>query len=148
MRTPCATPNTIKCAPLMDNDTFILLIIEISVQCLDCGSNPPDTDSNGQLTVSSATTTVPACPAEQICRNTAGSFECDERDCGQDAPGWCFAHGDPHYQTFDGAHFDFMGTCRYLLAGSSDLNLASFKVEVQHRQSWFTFRYTNQLIIL
>ena len=52
--------------------------------------------------------------------------------------GTCIAAGDPHYISFDGAKFDFMGTCRYLLAGATDAatDVAEFRVEVQMRQAW------------
>jgi hypothetical protein len=37
----------------------------------------------------------------------------------------CYATGDPHYHTFDGKRYDFMGLCEYVL--SKDLD-NSFKV--------------------
>ena len=41
----------------------------------------------------------------------------------------CFAVGDPHYSTFDGKQYSFMGTCEYTLA--RDVN-NSWSVTVQN----------------
>nr|XP_028596464.1 IgGFc-binding protein-like [Podarcis muralis] len=46
----------------------------------------------------------------------------------------CWAQGDPHYHTFDGKKFDFMGTCTYTIAKTcgSDATLPSFSVEAKN----------------
>lgn len=55
----------------------------------------------------------------------------------QEAVSTCWATGDPHYRTFDGKTFDFMGTCTYTLTKTcnSDPTLPIFNVEArnQHR---------------
>ncbi|XP_066462520.1 IgGFc-binding protein-like [Eleutherodactylus coqui] len=49
----------------------------------------------------------------------------------------CVSTGDPHYATFDGWKYDFMGTCSYYLTGlcsSVDPNLTPFQVNVQNER--------------
>ena len=43
-----------------------------------------------------------------------GKWECSGRACGAR----CAVVGDPHYDTFDGRKYDFMGKCSYTLLQS------------------------------
>ncbi|KAM9631636.1 IgGFc-binding protein-like [Trichechus inunguis] len=80
------------------------------------------------------------CPAGERCRVQDGLL-----GCYPDRFGTCEGSGDPHYVSFDGRRFDFMGTCTYLLAGSCGQNAAlpDFRVlvENEHRGSQ-TVSYT------
>ncbi|CAK7301082.1 IgGFc-binding protein [Vulpes lagopus] len=80
------------------------------------------------------------CPAGERCRVQNGLL-----GCYPDRFGSCQASGDPHYVSFDGRRFDFMGTCTYLLVGSCGqaAALPTFRVlvENEHRGSQ-TVSYT------
>ncbi|KAM4703005.1 IgGFc-binding protein-like [Rhinophrynus dorsalis] len=72
------------------------------------------------------------------CKNTGcrPGEECTVKDGLQDCYptnyATCSASGDPHYITFDGVHYNFQGTCEYLLSGlcSKTRGLTDFQVRV------------------
>ncbi|XP_028406465.1 uncharacterized protein LOC114528955 [Dendronephthya gigantea] len=57
-----------------------------------------------------------------ICTDVGDSFECEcpseyrSDRCEIEVEATCVTFGDPHYKTFDGKRFDFMGKCEYVLA--------------------------------
>ncbi|KAJ6663879.1 hypothetical protein lerEdw1_009960 [Lerista edwardsae] len=58
----------------------------------------------------------------------------DQPVCVPESEATCWAQGDPHYHTFDGRNFDFMGTCTYTIAKTCgpDTTLPSFSIEAKN----------------
>ncbi len=54
----------------------------------------------------------------------AGVWQCTEARCGAR----CAARGDPHYTTFDGRHYDFMGKCSYYLMKGDNFSVEAENV--------------------
>ncbi|XP_035684622.1 mucin-2-like isoform X2 [Branchiostoma floridae] len=59
------------------------------------------------------------------CYCEGGKWTCTELDC----PATCSATGDPHYVSFDGRRFTFMGDCQYVLAKDCGSGLFSVYTE-------------------
>ncbi|XP_045398111.1 zonadhesin [Lemur catta] len=51
------------------------------------------------------------CGAHTVCQLKNGQYGCHPYGIAT-----CLVYGDPHYVTFDGRHFGFMGRCTYILA--------------------------------
>lgn len=54
----------------------------------------------------------------------------------------CSALGDPHYTTFDGKHYDFMGQCNYYLVKTEN-----FTIEAENVACSGSISLVNQIII-
>ncbi|KAM4568117.1 IgGFc-binding protein [Fundulus diaphanus] len=91
-------------------------------QCLE------ERQNSGSLSCSSIT-----CSPNEVCEMSGGFPSCVAKPV-KAQPGTCWAMGDPHYRTFDGRRFDFMGTCTYVISKNcrKDSNLPDFEVLAQN----------------
>ncbi|XP_071325188.1 IgGFc-binding protein [Trachinotus anak] len=72
------------------------------------------------------------CSANEVCEMRGGYPSCVPRPV-ESKPGTCWAMGDPHYRTFDGRHYNFMGTCTYVIAKNCGKdNLPAFEILAQN----------------
>ncbi|KAH9513373.1 hypothetical protein Btru_034758, partial [Bulinus truncatus] len=62
------------------------------------------------------------------CTCHAGAWNCTKKSCDKT----CSATGDPHYETFDGKRYNFMGTCSYYLMKDRDFNVIVDNIQCGH----------------
>ncbi|XP_076461744.1 uncharacterized protein LOC143294198 [Babylonia areolata] len=109
--------------------------------CVDGCFCPPGTVQNGDQcvppsqcpctrgtqTYSNGATIQDDC---NTCTCAGGKFTCTNKKC--DAR--CSATGDPHYLTFDGKRFDFMGNCSYYLLYNNDFDIIVDNINCGHSE--------------
>ncbi|XP_070702956.1 IgGFc-binding protein-like [Pempheris klunzingeri] len=73
------------------------------------------------------------CSEDEVCQMKGSSPVCVKKPPAIKA-GTCWAMGDPHYRTFDGKYYTFMGNCTYTMVKNChvDENLPAFEVDAQN----------------
>ncbi|KAK7109139.1 mucin-5B-like [Littorina saxatilis] len=64
------------------------------------------------------------------CTCESGTLTCTKKTCSKR----CSATGDPHYLTFDGHRFDFMGNCSYYLLYDNDFDVIVDNIQCGHTE--------------
>lgn len=123
----CGPLNEPSCGSAIENDSF---------NCRE-GCFCPD----GHMLNSAAVCVKPeTCPCESkgksfppksqvkrdcnTCTCVNGNWKCTDITCGAR----CAAIGDPHYSTFDGKRYDFMGKCSYILMKAEGISVEAENV--------------------
>lgn len=70
------------------------------------------------------------CGLNTVCQMKGENPTCVPKPTGVGAT--CWAMGDPHYRTFDGKNYNFMGTCAYTMAKNCGSDLPYFAVHAQN----------------
>lgn len=73
------------------------------------------------------------CPEDEVCQMKGNFPTCVKKPPAVKA-GTCWAMGDPHYRTFDGNYYNFMGSCTYTMAKNChvDEDHPAFEVDAQN----------------
>nr|XP_019957505.1 PREDICTED: IgGFc-binding protein-like [Paralichthys olivaceus] len=73
------------------------------------------------------------CSADEVCKMSGNSPTCVKKPPAIKA-GTCWAMGDPHYRTFDGYYYNFMGNCTYTMVKNCHAgeDLPAFEVDAQN----------------
>uniref|UniRef100_A0A665VUJ8 Fc fragment of IgG binding protein n=1 Tax=Echeneis naucrates TaxID=173247 RepID=A0A665VUJ8_ECHNA len=108
-------------------DPFLMNILPTDRFCSSYSLEVLDNFENKALIVASFT-----CSANEVCQMKGRYPSCVPKPV-ENKSGICWAMGDPHYHTFDGRHYNFMGTCTYVVAiNCAKDNLPAFEILAQN----------------
>ncbi|KYO37475.1 hypothetical protein Y1Q_0015725 [Alligator mississippiensis] len=91
-------------------------------------------DSYGSVGICTDAFQKPSCDTVQCRKKEKCQVVNGAAVCVAESTASCSLSGDPHYQTFDGHYYDFMGTCTYTIVKTctADRALPAFTVEVKN----------------